>query len=60
MVCFLNTFFMIDTQIKAQYQFTEEYIPQDRFTLQHPHNVDSYIILSSVFKLIKELTVTKK
>lgn len=40
MVCFLNTFFMIDTQIKAQYQFTEEYIPQDRFTLQHPHNVD--------------------
>lgn len=32
---------MIDAQIKTQYQFTEEYIPQDCFTLQHPHNVDS-------------------
>lgn len=31
---------MIDTQIITQYQFTEEYIPQDRFTLQHPHKAD--------------------
>lgn len=51
---------MIDTQIKTKYQFTQGYIPQDHFTLQHPHKADGYVILSSVFKLDKKLMVTKK
>lgn len=39
--CLFQILLMIDTQSETQYQISEEHIPQDSLTLQHPHNADS-------------------